>query len=351
MPAIRPSQFSALKALDPLHQQPQRGEDDYGQADVEQVRHGPSSDCAAPGSTSEIPGDHAVLTGAEELFIGPLRHPCGCPGFPNRTHAAGRVRPCYHGYMRIWAMSGRDRVALLGALVAPLALSAVLVPFRGSFANTDAALALILVVVAVAANGYRLAGILAAISAAAWFDFFLTHPNERFTITRRTDLETTILLLFIGVAVTEIAVWGRRQHAAASRRAGYLDGIHAAAQAAATGSSPIALIDQVASQLTRVLSLQACRFQYGAAGLGRPARMRHDGSVLVADRSWDVDARGFPTGTDTELLVEGGGVFQGRFLMTPGPGTRPAAEQRLLAVALADQVGAALATSHPVGQD
>ena len=44
-------------------------------------------------------------------------------------------------------------------------------------------------------------------------------------------------------------------------------------------------------------------------------------------------------------------MFQGRFLMTPGPAARPTAEQRLLAVALADQVGAALATSHSVSQD
>jgi K+-sensing histidine kinase KdpD len=43
---------------------------------------------------------------------------------------------------------------------------------------------------------------------AVWFDFFLTQPYERFTITRRTDIETTVLLLVIGVAVTEIAVWG-----------------------------------------------------------------------------------------------------------------------------------------------
>jgi len=50
------------------------------------------------------------------------------------------------------------------------------------------------------------------------------------------------------------------------------------------------------------------------------------------------------------LLVEGGGIFQGRFLMTPALGGRPPLEQRLLAVALADQVGAALATSHPVDQ-
>jgi K+-sensing histidine kinase KdpD len=50
------------------------------------------------------------------------------------------------------------------------------VPFRASFPNTDAALALLLVVVAVAANGYRLAGYLAALAAAVWFDFFLTRP-------------------------------------------------------------------------------------------------------------------------------------------------------------------------------
>ena len=247
-------------------------------------------------------------------------------------------------------MSRRDAVAVLAGLAAPLALAAILVPFRGSFPNTDAALALILVVVAVAANGYRPAGYLASVSAAVWFDFFLTRPYERFTITRRADIETTILLLVIGVAVTEIAVWGRRQHAAASRRAGYLDGIHAAAQAVATGTSPSALVDQVASQLTRVLSLRSCRFEYGAAGLGQPARMAHDGSVTVAHRAWDVDAEGLPPSTDVELLVESGGVFQGRFLMTPSPGARPTLEQRLLAVALADQAGAALATSHPAGQ-
>src|SRR5215468_3034669 len=252
--------------------------------------------------------------------------------------------------MRAQTWLSRDRLAVIAALVAPLALTAILVPFRHSFPNTDAALALILVVVAVAANGYRPAGYLAALSAAVWFDFFLTRPYEELTITRRADIETTVLLLVIGVAVTEIAVWGRRQHEAASRRAGYLDGINAAAQAAAAGDSPSALIDQVAASLTELLSLRSCVFQYGKAGLGNPARMAHDGSVTVAHRAWDVDTEGLPQGTDTELLVESGGVFQGRFLMTPLPQARPTLEQRLLAVAFADQVGASLATSHPVDQ-
>jgi K+-sensing histidine kinase KdpD len=237
---------------------------------------------------------------------------------------------------------------VIAALAAPLVLTAILVPFRTSFPNTDAALALLLVVVAVAANGYRLAGYLAAVSATVWFDFFLTRPYEQFSITRRADIETTVLLLVIGAAVTEIAVWGRRQHTAASRRAGYLDGISAAAQAVAAGGSPSELIDEVSSRLTELLSLRSCKFEYGRAGLGRPARMRHDGQVLTEHGTWDVAVVGLPHDTDIELLVENGGVLQGRFLMRANPGAHPTVEQRLVAAAFADQVGAALVGGHPI---
>jgi K+-sensing histidine kinase KdpD len=239
----------------------------------------------------------------------------------------------------------RDRLAVLAAVAAPLVLTLVLVPFRTRLPNTDAALVLILVVVAVAAIGYRLAGAVAALSAAVWFDFFLTRPYERFTITRAADIETTVLILVIGVAVTEIAVRGRRQHVAASRRAGYLEGINAAAEAVAVGGSPPVLIDQVCVQLTRLLSLRSCRFEYGVAGLGGPARLQHDGQ-LVAAGAGAVEPDGLPA--DTELLVVNHGILQGRFLMSPEPGSRPTLEQRLVAVAFADQVGAALANSRPV---
>ena len=242
----------------------------------------------------------------------------------------------------------RDHLAVLAAVAAPLLLTVVLVPFRTGFPNTDAALALILVVVAVAASGYRLAGVLAAISAAVWFDFFLTRPYEQFTITRTSDIETTVLILLIGIAVTELAVWGRRQHLAASRRAGYLEGINAAAEAVAAGGSPVALVDQVAGQLTRLLSLRSCRFEYGVAGLGQPARLQHDGQLMAGGQAWDVEREGWPG--DTELLVENHGLLQGRYLLVPEPGSRPTLEQRLVAAAFADQVGAALAASRPVTQ-
>jgi K+-sensing histidine kinase KdpD len=243
----------------------------------------------------------------------------------------------------------RDRLAVAAGLLAPLALAAILVPFRAHFQNTEAALALVVVIVAVAAAGNRLAGYLAALSAAAWFDFFLTRPYETFDITGRYDIQTTVLLLVIGVAVTELAVWGRREHAAASRRAGYLDGIGATVEAVAAGEGPSELIGEVSGQLTRVLSLRACRWQYGVAGLGHPARLTHHGWVMAGEQTWDVAAAGLPPDTETELLVEHGGLLQGRFLIMPVPGTRPSREQLLVAIALADQVGAALG-SQPAGR-
>jgi K+-sensing histidine kinase KdpD len=242
----------------------------------------------------------------------------------------------------------REYLPILAGLAAPLALTAILVPFRTSLPNTDAALVLILVVVAVAAFGSRPAGLLAAVSAAVWFDFFLTRPYERFSITRAADIETTVLILVIGVAVTEIAVWGRRQQLAATRRAGYLAGINLAAGTVAAGGSASALIDEVSGRLARLLSARDCRFEHGVAGLGKPARLRQDGQVLAPDqRILAVEQDGLPA--TTELLVENRGVLRGRFLLTADPGSaRPTVEQRLVAVAFADQVGAALAADGQV---
>jgi Domain of unknown function (DUF4118) len=212
-------------------------------------------------------------------------------------------------------LASRDRAAALAGLAAPLALTAVLIPFRAGLPNTDAALALVLLIVAVAATGRRAAGIAAAASAAVWFDFFLTLPYERLTITRRVNIETTILILAVGIAVTEIAVRGRRQQAAAARRAGYLDGISAAARAVAAGADPRQLTSQLCDQLTRLLGLAACRFQNGAAGIGSPARLLPDGRVVTAGQTWDTELAGLPPGRGTELLAEAGGLLLDRQLL------------------------------------
>jgi hypothetical protein len=235
----------------------------------------------------------------------------------------------------------RDRAAIVAGALAPVAVTAALVPLRASVANTSVALLLVVVIVAVAAVGNRVGGLLAAVSAAIWFNFFWTEPYYTLAINARADVETAVLLLLVGVGVTELAAWGRRQQAAAEREAGFRDGILAAAEAAATGDSPSAVIDRVAGQLVPLLGLERCRFDYGT-GLDHP-RLEHDGSVVWRRRRVDVDADGFPSERPTELLVESGGRFRGRFLLTARPDTRTTRTERLVAAALADQVGAALA--------
>jgi Domain of unknown function (DUF4118) len=236
----------------------------------------------------------------------------------------------------------RHHRLLATGLVAPLVVCLIPLPFRDSVPNTSAALLLVLVVVGVASAGDRLAGLLAALSAGLGFDFFLTRPYEQFTIASATDLQTTLLLLGVGVAVTEIAYRGREQQAMASKRLGYLNGVEAAAKIAAEGSSsPSALIERVADQIVQVMGLEKCRFDYGM-GLDYP-RLEPDGSVRWRNQNWAVDSFGLPADKATELVVESGGRFMGRFLLQANPRTRPSRAERMVAAALAAQVGAALA--------
>ena len=156
--------------------------------------------------------------------------------------------------------SHRGWVIAVSAALPPLACW-LLSLARDTVANTTAALGLVLLVVAAAATGIRLAGIAAALTTAAGFDYFLTEPYHAFTIADPNDLQTAVLLLLVGAAVSEIAIWGRRQQAHASREQGYLDGLLGTAGAVATGqSSPNELIDLAPSRgVRRQLSARAHR--------------------------------------------------------------------------------------------
>ncbi|UQX04132.1 DUF4118 domain-containing protein [Streptomyces sp. RerS4] len=55
-----------------------------------------------------------------------------------------------------------------------------------------------------------MAGALAALSAAAWFDFLLTRPYGRFTISDGSDIRTAVPLLIVGLIVSQLAVRTRR---------------------------------------------------------------------------------------------------------------------------------------------
>src|SRR5215475_3492534 len=116
----------------------------------------------------------------------------------------------------------RDWLAVAAALALPVAASAILLPFRSSWSNTNVALLLVVVVVAVSAIGSRVAGVVAAVSAAAWFDFFFTVPFYRFSIRGSADITTAVLLLVTGLAVAQLAARARRLKVVTVTDAGHL---------------------------------------------------------------------------------------------------------------------------------
>lgn len=237
----------------------------------------------------------------------------------------------------------RDRVALLAALVAPPAVAAALLPFRDALPNTSVALILVVLVVAVAANGNRPAGALAAISAAVWFNFFFTQPYQRFAVTSSVDVQTVVLLLVVGLAVSQLAARARRLEVVAVTDAGYLARIHETAELAQSAKGADTVVDHVMAQLITLLRLRGCRFEYGTL-IGHPPRLEQDGSVVWGHRHWDVDRLGLPD-REVELRTFGNGRFYGRFMLDPTPGAVPPLQARLVAVTLADQAGAALDTA------
>jgi hypothetical protein len=239
----------------------------------------------------------------------------------------------------------RDRIALAAGLVCPFLVALVLVPFRTDLSSTNAALILVVVVVAVAAVGSRPAGAVAALSAAAWFDFFLTRPYQRFSITDSDDVETAVLLLVVGLIVSQLAARARRLKVVTVTDAEYLARIHGTADLAQSATSADAVVGHVREQLTELLGLRGCRFEYGTL-LGRPPRLEQDGTVVVGRRRWDVDSGGWPDG-EIELRAYGNGRYLGRYMLTPGPGPVPSLQARLVAVTLADQTGVALDITGP----
>lgn len=240
----------------------------------------------------------------------------------------------------------RRSVVVTYALVAPLAVAAAVHALDLPVTATTAALVLVLVVVSAAATGQRAAGVLAALSAGIWFDFFLTAPYLNLKVTDADDIEATVLLLCVGLAVSEIALWGTRQHARASRRAGYLAGVFGTeAVVAERETSGEALIARVREQVVEVLDIDECHFEPDGARHGRAATtLERDGSVRQAGRQVDVERDGLPADDLISLEVAHEGVGYGRFVLTAATRIRrPTLEQRRVVVLLADQVGIALA--------
>jgi len=102
-------------------------------------------------------------------------------------------------------------------------------------------------------------------------------------------------------------------------------------------------VDHVSKQLVGLLGLEGSRFEFGSL-LSHPPRLEADGTVMAGHGRWDAGRAGLPE--EVELRVSGNGKYYGRFMMKPGPGSRPSLQARLVAVSLADQAGRAFSADE-----
>jgi K+-sensing histidine kinase KdpD len=230
-------------------------------------------------------------------------------------------------------------VAVLGPVVTAL----LLVPWRDRLAAADAALVLVVVIVAVATVGRRWAAALCALSAALSFDFFLTRPYQSFRITHSRDLVTELLLLAVGLLVGDMAARGRHHRTSAARGRDQITALHALTELAASGAEPEDVAREASGELRRLLALRSCTYATGDSGVA--ARLQSDGVVRVGDVAWATDDLGLPH-RGVDLPVRAGGEVVGHFLLAPVPGVRLSRDLLLVAVAIADQVGASVAAAR-----
>ncbi|MCI4355453.1 MAG: DUF4118 domain-containing protein, partial [Thermoplasmata archaeon] len=186
-----------------------------------------------------------------------------------------------------WALAG----------LGPLVVSGVLVGFRDDFNAANVALVLALVVLGAAIVGARRGGVVAAVVSVACFDFFFTRPYYSFTIDSHDDIETTVVLLIVGLAVGELVVRSRRslRLARASRRE--VDQIRRVAEVAA-GSEPRGrLITVVQREIVDVLGARGARFERPPFATSLP-RLGHGRVTVVAH-----DPGGTPSGPRNEVEI------------------------------------------------
>jgi Domain of unknown function (DUF4118) len=235
------------------------------------------------------------------------------------------------------------------AALGPIVVASLLVLVRDQTASANTALVLVVVVVAAAALGGRWPAIIAAIVSAISFDFFLTRPYGSLKIDDADDIITTILLLAVGLIVGEVVVWAHRGHRQSRRGRDEIARLHRVAEQVAAGRSADDVLESVRDELTQLLSLQNCDFEQPPFGVPLPS-LERNGSIDTKHRRF---ARGEFTLPEegVEIPVLGRGRQLGRLVLVPEPDVGVSIEERVVAIAISDQLGAALAsTATPGGE-
>jgi hypothetical protein len=237
---------------------------------------------------------------------------------------------------------------LVVAALGPVVVALILVPFRTELHNANLALILVLVVVIAAIIGGRRAGALAALVATASFDFFLTQPYLSLKIETSNDLETVLILLGVGLLVGAVASRGRRSQRGRERAGEAISRVHRVADQIARGTPVDHVVESVCGELRELLALQDCWLEFPPFGYVMPS-LERGGSIEGSEHHWFGGGVALsPDGVELAVLEQG--VTIARLVLIGDPESAATIEERVVAVALADQLGVALALAGPVEQ-
>ena len=238
-------------------------------------------------------------------------------------------------------------IGLAIAAFGPLLVVGALVSFRDDIASANIALVFVVVVVLGAAIGTRWSGAVAALISAMSYDFFFTHPYQSLKIESSDDVQTTVLLLVIGLIVSELVIFSRGHRRASEQRRDAISRLHRVAELAASGADPDDVVSSVQTELIGLLSLRGCRFERPPFGSELP-HLERNGAITGDRHRWVGGEYALPE-VGAEIPVLGRGQTLGRLVLEPDPNVGVSIEERVVAVALSDQLGAALAAEAGSG--
>lgn len=230
-------------------------------------------------------------------------------------------------------------VAVAG--IGSIAVAAALVPLRDEVDNTNLALILVLVVTIAAIVGGRGAGSVAAVTSTLAFDFFLTRPFLSVRIDSADDIETVVILLAVGLLVGEVAARGRQSRREREQAAQAILRVHRVADEIAHDATLEDLVGLVKAELVSLLGLVECWIELPPYSWN-PPRLERGGTVEASQHLWRGNGFTLPQhGVQLPILERGDEVA--RLVLLGDPEVPVTLEERVVAVALADQLGTAVA--------
>ena len=226
----------------------------------------------------------------------------------------------------------RLRLAYVAAIFVPLAVGALMIPWRDEL-DQSTALILVVPVLLVALAGGIGPGLLAAVSATVTFDVLLTRPYFGFSIHGNDDVVAAVTLLIVGAVVGTVASRLATVDVRAGARRRTIGQFTAFVDAVADGDADDeAIVRDAATAISDILGLAGCEWKPGRAPTTAPTILP-DGQLMAYLSDLSEDRAQLPD--RTELLVASRGTDLGRFVLHPTRNHDVSIEERRAAAAVA----------------